>query len=461
MPPPDTTAVPAKLPSSHATPIVPDLPEWSNKTPSLDLWTSPHDLADAQFDFGFDQADESEMGRHEMKSDEDMSSQAFVLSPEAWQEPLMTPKLPPHAIDQTGLAQSPGLPMPTFPTSRRGSMADEITANFGQFALASSSPHPMVCRLPDNLRQPDQIDIAARRKRPRPAALTSASLRSRSYGAMTSVSPTFRQTITPGSHTVRHVKSTGHSLNTHYSGIRKASSAQRSPMNIASFAEAEAFHKLMAQQAAVAQVQSTAQTTTSGSTMDLSAPILSPDLVMHSRVSSPDRTTIVPSKLDIASHYQLAATQHLTLASASPPGTPFRPEFMAQTIASSAPPVSAPPQFASFPDTTPPYSAGPLTNSSWSDAPLTSPDMPTFPANFVPSFNLNNTSDTVTGAFQPYLIHSDSKTELGLTGDKKTEFFIQEFPNQKAEHKHVAQQLAQQKPKAYVFANSAPSDFDQ
>jgi hypothetical protein len=42
---------------------------------------------------------------------------------------------------------------------------------------------------------------------------------------------------------------------------------------------------------------------------------------------------------------------------------------------------------------------------------------------------------------------------------KKTEFHIQEFPNQKQEHAHVAQQLAQQKPKNYVFANTAPHDY--
>jgi len=44
-------------------------------------------------------------------------------------------------------------------------------------------------------------------------------------------------------------------------------------------------------------------------------------------------------------------------------------------------------------------------------------------------------------------------------GHKHTEFFIQEFPRQKEEHAHAAQQMAQQKPKNYVFANATPSDF--
>jgi hypothetical protein len=43
---------------------------------------------------------------------------------------------------------------------------------------------------------------------------------------------------------------------------------------------------------------------------------------------------------------------------------------------------------------------------------------------------------------------------------KRTEFFITEFPNQQQEHAQVAQQLSQQKPKNYVFANSAPQDYD-
>ena len=43
---------------------------------------------------------------------------------------------------------------------------------------------------------------------------------------------------------------------------------------------------------------------------------------------------------------------------------------------------------------------------------------------------------------------------------KKTEFYIQEFPGQKEEHAHVAQQLAQSsKPKNYVFANTTQGDF--
>ena len=63
------------------------------------------------------------------------------------------------------------------------------------------------------------------------------------------------------------------------------------------------------------------------------------------------------------------------------------------------------------------------------------------------------------------MLPSDNKLDYDAYSaqpeQKKTEFFIQEFPNQKQEHAHVAQQLAQNKPKSYIFANSAPGDYDQ
>ena len=49
--------------------------------------------------------------------------------------------------------------------------------------------------------------------------------------------------------------------------------------------------------------------------------------------------------------------------------------------------------------------------------------------------------------------------QASSAGQKQTEFFIQEFPRQREEHAHAAQQLAQQKPKNYVFANATPNDF--
>ena len=180
----------------------------------------------------------------------------------------------------------------------------------------------------------------------------------------------------------------------------------------------------------------------------------------------PDNSTgFIAQKLNLASRYQLPNTQHLTLAAASPPETPFNAEFAHHSLHLSVPPVSAPPQYATFQDYTPPYSAGPLTNSSWSDAPLTSPDIDNFPQAYIPSLNHPQTIESPQSHFQQFVLPSDNKPDthntISTLEQKKTEFFIQEFPNQKEEHAHIAQQLAQSRPTSYVFSNTAPSDYNQ
>ena len=351
--------------------------------------------------------------------------------------------------------QAPDLPLPSYPDARRGSGAESLTNNFDAFALASESARgqrtPVLAM---EASHPDaQLDIAARRKRPRPAALTSASLRSRSYGAMT-MSPTFRPGLSPA-HTVRHVKSTGHNLNARFSGVRKPSSAQRSPVNFSTFAEAEAFDRFMAQQAAAAQA----------SVAEANSELHSPAPMAHAQRSIDHVANSMPQNFDLARTYQLPTTQHLTLMT-SPPTTPFTAEFDPYHTGFGMPPVSAPAQYASFPDYTPPYSAGPLTNSSWSDAPLTSPDLPNFPpVTYIPSLGLHQDSDNMTSHFQEFILASDSKHEMdsmnSTSEQKKTDFFIQEFPNQKEEHANAARQVAQHKPKHYVWAHTASTDYDQ
>lgn len=422
-------------------------------------YPSPITLQDNTFDFGFNQTafDTNEMT--DPIDSANYSSEAFVVTPEDWDEPLATPKTIVHPSDPSTALPSPGLTMPSYPGSRRQSTTEELSNNFGNFALANGSPQIVAARHESELiRAPESgnIDIAARRKRPRPAALTSSSLRSRSYGALTSVSPTFRQgMMTPQApHTVRQSKSVGHGLRAQYSGVRKASSAQRSPACVTSFAEAEALSKLWEQHKSRAQSQSL---------KELPQPLLSPDLVTGNQMHEPEKNPFFAHNIDVSRQFQ----RPLQLTTASPPITPMAAEFMNRGLSQQSliPPTSAPPQYASFPDYTPPYSAGPLTGSSWSDAPLTSPDVPSFPpVTYVPSLGYPQQCDVLSNNFQQFVLPSDPTTDFTLDSQldqKTTEFFIQEFPNQKREHAHVAQQLAQQKPRSYVFNNSAPHDYDQ
>ncbi|KIY02170.1 uncharacterized protein Z520_02308 [Fonsecaea multimorphosa CBS 102226] len=458
---PISMQLPLRLNDPHMTSLTSSLPTWPNRHPAAVPYPSPIMLQDTSFDFGFD----DEVAEQDSSQDPttldpvaDYGQDSFVVTPEDFRESLPTPKgMHSHQSPITALP-SPGITMPSYPGSRRPSATEDLSTNFSHFALASDAPNLVADqRISEGISPPQSgpLDIAARRKRPRPAALTSASLRSRSYGAMTSASPTFRQGIMSpqAPHGVRHVKSAGQSLHSRYAGIRKASSAQRSPMCASTFAEAEAFNQLMAQQAIA--------TTPLG---ELSEQLLSPDHVSSGYVMDPEKNPFFAQPIDVSNQYSMRPPQNLSLATASPPVTPMMAAFMsrAQSQQSLIPPASAPPQFAAFTDYTPPYSAGPLTNSSWSDAPLTSPEMPSFPATHIASLGFPHQCDGLNGQFQQFVLPSDNKSEVDYAShvdQKKMEFYIQEFPNQKEEHAHVAQQLAQQKPKNYVFANTAPQDY--
>ncbi|EXJ91127.1 hypothetical protein A1O1_04236 [Capronia coronata CBS 617.96] len=464
MPPPELPpqSVPMQLPlrmnGHHPSFSASSLPTWPNQPPSAAPYPSPMTLQDTSFDFGFDTepSNTSSQGTDSNDAMADFIHDSFVVTPEDWQEPLATPKgMPQQQNDPSNTLPSPGLTMPSYPSSRRESATDDLSNNFGNFALVSSSPTVRTHRRASELIRPPQsgaLDIAARRKRPRPAALTSTSLRSRSYGALTSVSPTFRQGVMntpPVPHTVRHVKSAGHSLNSRYAGVRKSSSAQRSPMCVASFAEAEAFNQLMAQQAINAQTLA-----------ELPAPSLSPDLVADTQMNDPEKNPFRARNIN-----PMLATQNLSGTTASPPGSPMMGTSMMRGLSqqSLCPPASAPAHYSSFQDYTPPYSAGPLTNSSWSDAALTSPEMPSFPSvSYVPSLGYAGLSDGLHGQYHHAVLPSDHKSDLTYDAQldrRQTEFYIQEFPNQKEEHANIAQHLSQQKPRNYVFANSAPQDY--
>ncbi|ETI23964.1 hypothetical protein G647_05771 [Cladophialophora carrionii CBS 160.54] len=455
--------LPLRLNHHQTTPSASYVSAWRSQHANYMAYPSPITLQDTSFDFGFgnDIVDQAPAQESTIDPVVDYAQDSFVVTPQDFQEPLATPKGITHQQNDPMTAlPSPGFSMPSYPGSRRPSATEDLSATFGNVALAGTPPNfvpelygaASICPPPSG-----PLDIAARRKRPRPAALTSASLRSRSYGAMTSVSPTFRQGIMSpqGPHSVRHVKSAGQSLHSRYAGIRKASSAQRSPMCATTFAEADAFNQLMAQQAIA-----TAPLT------EMPEPLLSPDHVSHDFSSvEPEKNPFFIQNMDMSNQYSMPPPQNLSITTASPPATPMIANFMSRgpSQQSLMPPASAPPQYATFPDYTPPYSAGPLTNSSWSDAPMTSPDVPSFPVTYISSVGFPQHYDAVDSQIQQYVLRSDNKSEVDFDShfdQKKMEFCIQEFPNQKQEHAHVAQQLAQQKPKAYVFANTAPQDYN-
>jgi hypothetical protein len=445
--------------------------EWSGHAPPSIPWNlSSQRSEESEFDFGFtEQPLEHHGAVHDIGQpmlESPVAIPSYEISADAWTSTVPTPTINSNGrCESTALHETEPLPMPRFPSSRRGSSSDELSSTLDQFVLAGTPPvrSPVISQFEQFKKPEHHVDIAARRKRPRPAALGTAALRSYSYGGSSALSPTFRfGRQPPNAHPIRHVKSTGQNLNVTYAGIRKPSSAQRSPLNIATFAEAEEFNNLVAgqkysqhsdrEQSGAPPTPLSTEDTMRGPLPTLEEPI---SIAQHSEPSNQFFLNGHPSQFNMA----------------SPPSTPMKSELFApHQIRCMMPPMSAPPQYAVFPDYTPPYSAGPLTTSSWSDAPLTSPELATFapPAHMSqqaymsPVIHEYSNGPSYQSRFVSQPPPEQKQSEMispAHHGHKHTEFFIQEFPRQKEEHAHAAQQMAQQKPKNYVFANATPSDF--
>lgn len=380
------------------------------------------------FDFGFDTSDLS--SRDECKplpSPTDSASHSGISTSD-WTGSAMTPTV--SHFHQS--LQSPGLPTPTYSSSRRGSNTEGLTTNFEGFAIGTPPFGLQSLNAPPFDASDIGNDIASRRRRPRPAALTSASLRSRSYGQLSAHSPTMRQGIPSAStQSIRHVKSTGHSLHNHYAGIRKSSLPQRSPLNVSTFAEAD-FQLLMAQNAKQ-------QMTTSHDNR----------LTFQQEQSQVGYT--MPQMNSCAAPPNGQSVQ-------SPPATPYQQDYFAQSSSILLPSVQA--QYATMPDFTPPYSAGPMTNSSWPDGPLTSPDVTNFPQmSYLPSLPNETQYDDVSNLWN---ISTGMNTLTNLNGEtegKQAQFRIETFPNQEQEHAQISQHFNRTRPNHFVFQHFGQGDF--
>lgn len=151
----------------------------------------------------------------------------------------------PYTADLTGIAPNTNLTVPCSPLDRRSSASSDRSDMSSTVSSVAINPTPIQTPMPPpsvdstlNWQRTGKVDIAARRKRPRPAAIGTSGL-SRSLGAPHTVSPT---RLSHGGQALRQVKSSANlrvSTGPRYPGIRKVSSAQRSPLGLSTFAEAE------------------------------------------------------------------------------------------------------------------------------------------------------------------------------------------------------------------------------
>ncbi|KAI9367329.1 hypothetical protein BJX61DRAFT_316168 [Aspergillus egyptiacus] len=322
--------------------------------------------------------------------------------------------------------------------TRRGS-SDTLAQSFEGIGINTSSQDNRD-RTPSWKEAGKELDLAARRKRPRPAAIGTS--RSSSMLGSSTMPSTTR---VPNYGTVKHSKS-AQSLRSGYSGVRKAS-VQRSPLNLSTFAEAGVLSS------AKAELSTMLQPVTAGG---LAPPTpLTPDELHNLLPNTPAADGYCLSAQPTA-HMFPPTTQPMPINISSPPGTPLEMDMISPyQYQGVAPPMSAPAHYTSFAD----YACdNNLSARSWEATSMPSPEA-SFPGQCQMEMSMS---------YEQALEQSHSESgspfgeaEMRTPGDSKaTEFHLYEFPDQEEAHRFVAQQLPAQKPKAYTFAdNRTPNNF--
>lgn len=314
-----------------------------------------------------------------------------------------------------------------------------------------------------------EVDLAARRKRPRPTAIGTNHA---ALGLMgpASMSPTTRVPSMGGQqpHVLRHSKSS-HALGARYAGVRKVSAPQRSPLGFPGYGEA-------CKSATVnGEVQRRLQTSASLGSLAPPTP-LTPDDMQQLMPTTPadgqplsmlgaESAPLVPAATTTAS---AMTAQTLPANVASPPLTPVPVDVMSPMPYQS---LAAMPQFASFPEYVySPVSCGPLTGVNWT---VSTPTLQGFQQQQLPAYLYNDGDEGDDGDETKYPSgngSNDSAREVNASEtpmmtttppmDSNTpQFHIHEFPDQHEAHRSVAQQLPPQGPRNYTFSNRTLHDF--
>lgn len=344
--------------------------------------------------------------------------------------------------------------------SRRES-SDELATTLQGFGIdPTHSPHGLsqVNGQPASWKDAGkELDLAARRKRPRPAAIGTSRSSSMLAGPST-MSPSTRLPNGGAGHGVRQSKS-AQSLSSRYAGVRKASAAQRSPFNLSTFAEAGSLNSK-------AEMSSMLQPTV---TNGLAPPTpLTPEDLHHLLPATPSDGGYCLSAQPTSQLFPTSQPMQINIA--SPPATPLAVNMMpSYSYHGVAPPMSAPAHYTTFPEY-PPCDGASLTGRSWAEA----TSMPSPEQSFSSRCQVDMSSasyeavnqrassvDNGTVSSSPSLVFSkDIEMHTDSVDDaRQIEFSIHEFPEQQQAHRFI-QQVPSQKPKAYTFtANSTPHSF--
>ncbi|OJJ49693.1 hypothetical protein ASPZODRAFT_58774 [Penicilliopsis zonata CBS 506.65] len=479
-PPPPADALEGSMPSSKMysldersqTALNPTFPEWETPAESTSLTWTPSQSPEDTFSYGNLNAATSFTSMVESLSVAEMETpqQSFRRPSDGWSHHHHQHQhhnhhrhhhhMQEHVSKHHHPSASAMEVSFTYPSAasmeftRRGS-SDDLADSLEHIGIdATDSVHLNPQRVdPAAWKEPGkELDLAARRKRPRPAAIgTSASGRSSLAAGTVSMSPTTRLPSSLGAtgHSVRQTKS-AQSLNSRYAGVRKVSVAQRSPLNFSTFAEAGALSAAKAEML---------QPSVSANTLAPPTPLTPEDFQHLLPPASPEGGYCLsahPASQQLFQTSTTATTQPMQIHIASPPSTPLTMEVLSPfAYTTLAPPLSAPAQYTTFP---PEYAGScevPLTARSWAEAvPMPSPEM-NFAVGMPPSIAQHSISPIPDqGLSMDHETGSYSGSPPGSHA-KETEFRIQEFPEQQEAHRFVAAQLSVQPPKKYTFINNA------
>lgn len=368
------------------------------------------------------------------------------------------------------VSHPPMLLQETF--SRRGSDSSELASNLGtihirqgQSQQSSEDESFKVPAIP-----PQEIGIAARRKKQRPAQLGIAAMRSYSHGGPLTMSPTSKAPHV-GPLSVRRIKSTGHSLNVLSGRVQKPGfvSSQRSPLNFQTFAEAEAFDSA---DLTPPRDSDSSQMSPNGSNAPPTPHSQSGFEQQQTAIdwSSPCANQTTAMSWSMEHQCYVPTGYHGSPDATSPPRTPFTAEMLGHmkqyNLQYSSPPLSAPPRFTSFPHSSPSFPAAQPHPSSWSTPPMTFSDAYPYP----PAIHMPQPHHVMAGYHPPmglfpgqpqFAMHMSPPMGgphefYGNGTPKEMEFVLQKFPEPKGAQVPPKEP---HRPKNYIFQNAGPSDF--
>ncbi|KAI7974823.1 hypothetical protein EIK77_004915 [Talaromyces pinophilus] len=467
------------VPSTNNTPqtsVNSTFSEWGSSRDSSIVWT-PSQSPEEGYEFGSlnNVPFTSEIAQMDNSPNPDVSASHGFGGMTSRSQPIWNPQFQGraeiHSSDPMyGSLSFSSLQPPSAPSSRRPSSSEELVDTISGIgintAALSSSMESSMWRRPEK-----ELDIAARRKRPRPAAIGTTHHRLSTNPSM--VSPNARMASFGAPHTIRHAKSS-HTLGSRYAGVRKLSATQRSPL-------AYSFAEVGVTANAALDSRQKHRLHTSASVGNLAPPTpLTPEDFQHMLPTTTGDTQMSFSSQHLTDAQGIfPVTQSMQINVASPPETPLSLEvFQAMQYQNMASPLSAPPQYASFTDYSP-ITSEPLTGVSWA---VSTPDTSLFPPSLQsqrqqPPIYIYEQDDDEQQDQKWTLSGDDGSSLYGSTKasatppasmmtvseehdpDGMTQFHIHEFPKQQEAHRNVAQQLAPQIPKNYTFSNQTPSDF--